>query len=550
MHPLVQSSTRERRYIPPSVEQLQDFSASQQVSVSDNEAPVSFCSLVPCAPQSAPHRSRVENVPPPEADATAAPSAETKRGRTLYVRMFLPSPSSVGCPVLNSWRDLPPNPLMGSPGLVAEVSVRNCAQQRFHCDPCQRDFCSKEKYDQHMEGHIWCQVPGCSFSCAKTKEWKMEMHVEKLHNLPNAPDLADLDAYLRDRRKFFPTQESVMAKVEELLYKASRGTNLSVDDRRLLRRHGVTFWKRPREGVQPGASARAATQETPSQKPEDGSLNAHDQTSESVSGPVRAHEGTSSADGEADTEPLHRLERTRLKRMVPHLPNGTLTRAQRVQLMCERYREAPCALPFYVCNCCGEKGSHWAKDCPNKGNETFERQMVWGEERRDLPVRGQGCKTAALVESRCATSMDGDNLDNVTGCGEFPHSTEEKTAVSAVQALPSDTSIAGGDATSLMEIGDDSPPPERSARCLQGEEEKAVVREVTKILAPVAAARKACEGERGAKLKASRRRDPRRPVEPELTLYQRLTDDQRHVEHELLLQAIRFFVRRQFLASQ
>ncbi|ESL06480.1 hypothetical protein TRSC58_05846 [Trypanosoma rangeli SC58] len=483
----------------------------------------------------------------------------------VCIRMFLP-PSFPETTArgetrhreLRSWRDLPANPLIGLPGLATPVTPVDREDYKFYCDACQKGFFVQARYDAHMMDHIWCTVPGCRFTCRKGKEWKMEMHMETLHNRPDAPDLVDVGAYLSQRRQRFPTQDTVKSKVEELFYKASRGVILPDERRRWLRQHGVLVRKHPRteeayidsDALQ--QSARAATgkvaerRRQQQQQGEEESGEKEGATEMHMSPvPTRNLHGEESLVKEnSPMSAQHPPAPGRPKRIIPLGPNGRLTRGQKVQLICERYREAKTVPPFYVCPRCGEKGIHWVDECPTKGDATFERRTVWGEERREPPR--QKCRTECVTEeTRPATPTAGKSGRQVDDVSALSAGDDENTQGGMV-ARCDDEGPAEDGALELVE-DDGGPPVEMPARRPDvAEGATHPTPEVSRMLAPVAAAALSKRG-RKPQQGQSRQTRPSRPRQPPPpTLYERLVGSQKANEQGLLLQAFRFFVMRRF----
>ena len=116
-----------------------------------------------------------------------------------------------------------------------EEPSRRAADYIHFCDSCEKGFDSEQFYRAHLEKHIWCDYPGCKFTCLKVKEWKMEVHKSTLHDRPDAPDLADMEKYIAARKKKFPTHEKILTKTEELQLLAARGVVLGKDQWRWLK---------------------------------------------------------------------------------------------------------------------------------------------------------------------------------------------------------------------------------------------------------------------------------------------------------------------------
>lgn len=297
-------------------------------------------------------------------------------------------------PTFASWDDLPPNPLIGCTGTNMDDLTRD--DFRFYCDSCQKGFNNARQFDSHMDDHVWCTHEGCKFTCRKDKQWKMELHVASLHNRPDAPDLANTDAYLASRRRRFPTKDHVEKKVEEFFYRAAKGELLPDERRRWLKQHGVFVSKKPnvpvmREGDAALVEARAR----------------HAQRR------CRAEAGDA-----PDAEPrTARAPAAVRQKMIPLGPNGRFTKSQLVQIVRERYQTAQRVPAFYVCNRCGEKG-HWVDDCPTAGDSAFDATNRWAAPRQNeavsVPVAGptdpagDAASASSSSTSSSATSSDSD----------------------------------------------------------------------------------------------------------------------------------------------
>lgn len=561
-HPAAKTPLRQRQYVAPG--------SVAPVNVEPTDRRHSFSSYQPASQATPPIAAHNRDSPH---DYVLHPSRGSfdgeRRRQQRCVRLFLPSRFPL-IPVcgeqtkgreLSSWRQLPENPLDGLPGVMSQPAPTEPEDYKFYCDPCQKGFFTQEKYDKHMSAHIWCTIPGCRFTCKKDKEWKMEMHMETLHNRPDAPNLADVNTYLLQRRQRFPTQDAVKTKVEELFYKASRGIALPEERRRWLRQHGVCVRNNPRTEetyIVSDAlrrSARAAvpktTEEHCEQKQQRRENNEKEEEVEEMDMPPtftdHHHHEEKKAEKEEHQQPgggnasttcdsvsaQHPPGQSRSKRIVPLGPNGTLTRGQKIQLVRDKYRDTKTVLRFYVCHRCGEKGTHWVDECPTRGDEAFERQLVWGEERRGPPqqrrrveseTEGVGATAEVISEGRGQRS-------------EVPAA--EEGDAKDVTTCRSDAASSLG---SAVEEEGDGPPVEMSARRAQSPPT-----EVTRMLAPVAAAA-AAAGREGRRRQEQPQRRARRPPPPPPTLYERLVESEKVNERGLLVQAFRFFVMRNFFS--
>ncbi|CBZ23972.1 conserved hypothetical protein [Leishmania mexicana MHOM/GT/2001/U1103] len=513
----------------------------------------------------------------------------------------------------------------------------------LYCDACQREFATQEKYEAHMDTHMYCTVAGCRFTCRKGKPWRMEEHMELLHNRPDAPNLVDTSAYLEQRKSRFPTQDAVKMKVEELYYKAARGVVLPDERRRWMQQHGIVIRKRPRteasviirgelpaESRSPSTASSASALSSRSSRRSSRSSSEHRHRRSSHRNPREppqppAHSPASSAEGaqarfiqppsvpsyqdpDPTAAPIQASDaspqgtptgdqgtdavgptttvvplvkqsspspassggahagRAHPTKIIPLGPNGTLTPRQRVQLVRERYAAAKDVPQFYVCHRCGIKGDHWVSDCPTKGDNTYDRHVVWGEAKLSTVERSakshrekaekdnngseqRGPEDAPQQEAAETTAPSDSGVGQAVAeqvhdsAPTHPSPSELLTAApvtsqeegSANATPPSEShATATADAPNDQSNEDMPPVPQSAAPPADA------LREVTRMMAPVAAARHA----------QPHRRDPARRPPPPPTLYERLTEEARIDEQGVLLQALRFFVARDFFEDR
>lgn len=513
----------------------------------------------------------------------------------------------------------------------------------LYCDACQREFATQEKYEAHMDTHMYCTVAGCRFTCRKGKPWRMEEHMELLHNRPDAPNLVDTNAYLEQRKRRFPTQDAVKMKVEELYYKAARGVVLPDERRRWMQQHGIVIRKRPRTEASviirgelpagshsPSAASSASASSSRSSRRSSRSSSEHRQRrsphrnpreppqppapspasdaeggqarfiqppsvpsyqeSDPTAAPIQASntspQGAPTEDQRTDAigptataVPLAKQSspspassagahaaRAHPTKIIPLGPNGTLTPRQRVQLVRERYAAAKDVPQFYVCHRCGIKGDHWVSDCPTKGDNTYDRHFVWGEARLSALEKGAkphrekaekdnngseqpGSGDAPQQEAPETTAPSDSGVEQAVaeqvhgGAPAHPSPSELRGAAPVApqeEARAYDTPPSEGHATAAADVpndqgSEDMPPVPQSAAPPAD-----APREVTRMMAPVAAARHT----------QPHRRDPARRPPPPPTLYERLTEEARTDEQGVLLQALRFFVARDFFEDR
>ncbi|KPI88773.1 hypothetical protein ABL78_2152 [Leptomonas seymouri] len=529
------------------------------------------------------------------------------------------------------WISLPPNPLMpsfrrrhegsdapsavaaaGSPssdprGRAGEGPDARPTGRPFRCEACDRTFVVEEKYEEHMQTHIYCTMPGCGFTCRAHRAHQMQEHMDALHNRPDAPNLADTGAYLEQRKNRFPTQEVIKGKVEELYYKAARGVVLPDERRRWLRQYGIDVGKRarteasyiargslPENSRSPSAQSNASDAASDKSSRSSGSRRSkgggcgrdrdeerHHSSpvscpplppesrkeevarprfiqppSQALEDPTAPPSAPSAAPEQPSlasppTRPSSLSSSKQPSKIIPLGPNGTLTPRQRVQLVRERYASAKEVPQFYVCHRCGKKGEHWVDDCPTKGDPTYNRRVLWGETKIGA---GEGKSKAAEKRERSGRSRNARREEEEHGEQRPAEQGEDNTVADAGplrgSAPPANSAVegeapeadprschidnSGGNGRSDSERDDGPPVPQSAAP--PADEPK----EITRVMAPVAAARYANPN----------RRDPLRRPPPPPTLYERLTEEERLNEQGVLLQAMRFFTARDFFQEK
>jgi hypothetical protein len=474
----------------------------------------------------------------------------------------------LGPPPLNgSWLYAPANPAHGVGGLRLEDLEKD--DFKFYCDPCQKGFNSRRLFEEHMGDHIYCEYPGCKFTCRKAKEWKMEIHVSSLHNRPDAPNLADTEAYLSSRKKRFPKVETVKQKVEELYYRAARGELLPDERRRWLRQHGVYVsrqWYLPvlREGDEAlelsrqrradrkrqrdatGGVAGAAghhhhhqqQQQQVPQQPRPSQPSAAGPTADpAVAADTAASAAAAAASGDAGGDDgLAKYARRPGERMLPLGPNGRFTKSQLVQLVRERYDAARKVPSFYVCNRCGEKG-HWVEACPKSADKRFDAETNWGEEKRPNPYASTSSVAGAVadpeaggVQTHTGGLSGGEGGAADAGATDAPVEESARPPAGA-EDDPDNHANTGAGVTRTF------------APALQARHEALKKRSALRAATADEDAAVAAHQRRGAHA-AQRRQLPRAPG-----LFDRLTAEQHLNAQGVLLQAIRFFVANEFLVG-
>jgi hypothetical protein len=286
-------------------------------------------------------------------------------------------------PGFSNWFQVPANPLMAHRYVINQALGPDAGKRtkkedfNFYCDACQRGFMHEQQYNAHCEEHLYCEVPGCNFTCRKDRAWKMEMHVETLHNRVDAPNLADSSKYIADRKKRFPTSEVVEAKTEELTLKAARGEILPDERRRWLRRFGVIVKKDGKGIIHLGEDANNNNKKEKSkeeleleekrkkekQERRDArlrrvaiALNAKLEKEEGVQTNLVLNENQNhqnqnqNQNNNNNNNTHHRTVAMSddSRHIIPMGANGRLTKAQQVQLVRDKYRAAVRVPNFYV----------------------------------------------------------------------------------------------------------------------------------------------------------------------------------------------------------
>ena len=424
------------------------------------------------------------------------------------------------CTSLNRWGCLPENPLSGMLGgkLVLippnfDISS-NCPEKqhvlslapsplhredfKYYCEPCQKGYYSEKKLEYHLnEEHIYCPYrnQGCNFTCRTTKAWKMELHVTALHNHPDAPkDLTNTKSYIEARRNKYPTQLQIKSRCESLFYQAARGEILPEERRRWLKHHGVFVSKKPWVPV-----ARNDDPETMAHRAAHRSdVLSRIKEAEEKQLELQNEKEKNSAD-EADevgnTGKSNEQGRGVVQTILPLGANGRYTRIQLVQMVKDKYRSASTVPRFYVCNRCGAKGQHWVANCPTGGDKIFDAHQTWAvmpsDKKKEKPSENTGKRE----------STEKPVQDEVNGVAEPPK--QEKLARKRSRSP---------DSTQQMHHRPGLPQP---------------------------------KGNRLDVAKSNRHYVA--PPPPPPSLFDRLTENQRINERGLLLQALRYFVRENFL---
>ncbi|KAL1458538.1 hypothetical protein WDU94_008680, partial [Cyamophila willieti] len=92
----------------------------------------------------------------------------------------------------------------------------------FSCEPCSRGFATQELLDSHLAEHVTCGIDGCMLSA---HPGVLEVHVRFQHRtgLFKQINSAELDQWIADRKKRFPTLKTIGEKEQARQEMESRG---------------------------------------------------------------------------------------------------------------------------------------------------------------------------------------------------------------------------------------------------------------------------------------------------------------------------------------
>ena len=106
----------------------------------------------------------------------------------------------------------------------------NASRGNWSCDSCNKSFFNKMKYDQHLEEHVECPFPECGL---KAHIKIIDSHITNQHMLVNFEALQmDDEAWIRERKKRFPTQERAELRRNELQERLNRGERIGIDKKK------------------------------------------------------------------------------------------------------------------------------------------------------------------------------------------------------------------------------------------------------------------------------------------------------------------------------
>jgi len=148
---------------------------------------------------------------------------------------FVPPPPPVQYvpPVYNK-RPKPPKP----------AAEENDEEGEFSCDACEKYFKTLQQHEAHLKSHVKCTYPGCNFNAAYSivKLHKMR-HLNSSIGKVDTPE--EINRYIEERKKRFPTGEVVAKKVTEtcllyyyiwlMMYRRKKNSGGETEERLLIR---------------------------------------------------------------------------------------------------------------------------------------------------------------------------------------------------------------------------------------------------------------------------------------------------------------------------
>ncbi|XP_018339191.1 PREDICTED: nuclear fragile X mental retardation-interacting protein 1-like, partial [Trachymyrmex septentrionalis] len=96
----------------------------------------------------------------------------------------------------------------------------------YYCEVCDRDFPSEDDLSDHKRIHMICGIDGCTFSAHPSL---VEKHISMQHRsglyqkLKNLSTPEDIEKWIKERKKKYPTEDNIKLRKAEELEKVQRG---------------------------------------------------------------------------------------------------------------------------------------------------------------------------------------------------------------------------------------------------------------------------------------------------------------------------------------
>ncbi|XP_076302471.1 FMR1-interacting protein NUFIP1 [Lasioglossum baleicum] len=98
--------------------------------------------------------------------------------------------------------------------------------ESYYCELCDRDFASEDGLSEHKREHRVCGIDGCTFSA---HPMLVEKHITMQHNsglyhkIKNVSSPEDIEKWIKERKKRYPTKANVELRKAEEMEKSQRG---------------------------------------------------------------------------------------------------------------------------------------------------------------------------------------------------------------------------------------------------------------------------------------------------------------------------------------
>ncbi|XP_076767157.1 FMR1-interacting protein NUFIP1 [Xylocopa sonorina] len=99
-------------------------------------------------------------------------------------------------------------------------------EESFYCDICDRDFPSEDVLTEHKKEHKQCGIDGCTFTAHPLlidKHITMQHSSGLYHKIKNLSTPEDIEKWIMERKKRYPTKANVEQRKAEEMEKIQRG---------------------------------------------------------------------------------------------------------------------------------------------------------------------------------------------------------------------------------------------------------------------------------------------------------------------------------------